>query len=79
MPEAVRIVQRAHILLVVGTSLQVYPAAGLVHATPPGCHTYVVDPGPVPVQGRTVTHIKRSASEGVPWLAERLISGKISG
>lgn len=79
MPEAVRIIQRADILMVVGTSLQVYPAAGLVHATPPGCHTYVVDPGPAPVQGQAVTHIKRTASEGVPWLAERLVSGTING
>ncbi len=79
MAEAIRIVQRADILLVVGTSLQVYPAAGLVHATAPGCVTYVVDPGSVRVEGRAVTHVKRTASEGVPWLADRLVPGGISG
>ena len=71
MTDATAEVMCADILLVVGTSLQVYPAAGLVYAAPAHCPIYLVDPGEVAVHGRQVTHIKRSASEGVPRLADR--------
>lgn len=43
-PKAEEICRSADILLVVGTSLQVYPAAGLVHCVPDSCAVYLVDP-----------------------------------
>lgn len=43
-PKAEEICRSADILLVVGTSLQVYPAAGLVHCVPSTCEVYLVDP-----------------------------------
>ncbi|MBL7980236.1 MAG: NAD-dependent deacylase [Flavobacteriales bacterium] len=76
MPLAVSLVHQADVLIVVGTSLQVYPAAGLVHAAPAHCPIYLVDPAPVRIEGRRVTHIMRSASEGIPLLAEHLVTGK---
>ncbi len=76
MPLAASIVNQADLLIVVGTSLQVYPAAGLVHAAPAQCPIYLVDPAPVRIEGRRVQHLKRSASEGIPLLAEHLVTGK---
>lgn len=43
MDEAIRIVSDCDALLVAGTSLEVYPAAGLLHFTPPHARTWVVD------------------------------------
>lgn len=44
MEEAVPIVRRADVLIVVGTSLVVYPAASLAHFAPEGCRKYWVNP-----------------------------------
>jgi NAD-dependent deacetylase len=56
--EAVPMIERAaetvalaDFLLVVGTSMQVYPAAGLVHHAPPGCRVAMVNPDPESVRG----------------------------
>ena len=76
MPLAASIVHQADLLIVVGTSLQVYPAAGLVHAAPAHCPVYLVDPAPVRIEGRPVRHLMRSASEGIPLLAEHLVTGR---
>ncbi len=73
LPEAAALVMQAGILLVIGTSLNVYPAAGLIHYAPEQCPIYLVDPHEVPIMGRDVHHIKRTASEGVPLLAARLL------
>jgi NAD-dependent deacetylase len=43
-PMALELVRSAHILLIIGTSLQVYPAAGLMHHAPLNCHKILVDP-----------------------------------
>lgn len=44
MERALEIVQHADIFVVIGTSLQVYPAANLIHYTPDQCEIYVIDP-----------------------------------
>lgn len=63
---AARAVEEADILLIIGTSLNVYPAAGLIHYTQPSCPIYVIDPKPVPVQiNRQVTFIQKKASDGM--------------
>ena len=74
LSEAADIVERADVLVVVGTSLQVYPAAGLVHHAPLHCPIHVVDPGPVGTGLKRVTHWNDKASLGVPKLADRLIA-----
>ena len=42
--EAIALMQKANILIVIGSSLQVYPAAGLVHFTPKDCKKILIDP-----------------------------------
>lgn len=81
MPEAARWVARAEVLVVVGSSLQVWPAAGLVHAAPPETPIHVVDPNAeeliVPLHpGKDgITYWKQKASTGVPMLADLLRKG----
>ncbi|MFT3884217.1 MAG: NAD-dependent deacylase [Flavobacteriales bacterium] len=72
LSEAADIVSRADLLVVVGSSLQVYPAAGLVHATRAGTPVHLVDPGPVELTMSGVTHWKEKASQGIPKLADLL-------
>ncbi len=71
---ACRIVQDADILVVVGTSLAVYPAAMLVRYAKAGVPIYVVDPGnpDTSMIRNPLTHIKARAAEGMPELARRL-------
>ena len=71
--EAAALVARADRLIIVGTSLQVYPAAGLVHALPPGRPIHLIDPSDVPLRSASVEHIKQKASLGMPMLASRLL------
>ncbi len=44
MDRAMQIAETADIFLVIGTSMQVYPAAGLIHYIPEHCEVYVIDP-----------------------------------
>ena len=72
---ACRIVQDADVLIVVGTSLAVYPAAMLVRYAKSCVPIYVVDPGNPDtsiIRNNPLTHIKARAAEGMPELAERL-------
>lgn len=63
----------ADIFLVIGTSLQVYPAAGLVQFAPQGCPIYVIDPHQPPLTARPNLHfITEPASTGVPRVAREL-------
>lgn len=71
--EAAELVAQADRLIVVGTSLAVYPAAGLVHYLPMGAPIDLIDPNAVPFTRRDVQHIKEKASAGMPALAFRLI------
>lgn len=69
MEPAIELIARADALLVVGTSLNVYPAAGLLQYTPSNCPITLVDPAEVALRKAGVKHIKAKASEGVPLLA----------
>ena len=63
---AVPIVKSADILLVIGTSLNVYPAAGLVNYATFGTPVYVIDPGePDGIGYMDVTFINKKATEGI--------------
>ena len=64
--EAARIVSEADIFVVIGTSLVVYPAAGLLQCVRPGTPIYYIDPNPASTGGvANVTVIKKGASEGL--------------
>lgn len=60
---------QADVFVIVGTSLNVYPAAGLVQYVRRGVSVYIIDPEPVMASGtRDVTHIAKGASEGMKEL-----------
>lgn len=66
---AAEAVKEADIFVVVGTSLNVYPAAGLIAYTRKNVPVYLIDPADVMGSGyRDVTHIKAGASEGMRHL-----------
>ena len=62
---AIDAVEAADILLIVGTSLQVYPAAGLYRYAKMTTPIYIIDPKDVPVRDGRVTHIKDVATNGM--------------
>ena len=65
--------QSADIFVIIGTSLNVYPAAGLVQYTKPGIPIYLIDPNEVMRGGyRNITHITEGASAGMRRLMEIL-------
>lgn len=64
---------KADIYLVVGTSLQVYPAAGLLHYVPSHVPKYVIDPGEVKSgHEQNIVYLKEPASSGVPKVVKQL-------
>ncbi|MEO8516856.1 MAG: NAD-dependent deacylase [Flavobacterium sp.] len=71
---AITIVEKADIIIVIGTSMQVYPAAGLInyanHATP----IFYIDPKPATMYelANQIEVIPMSATEGLPYLKEKL-------
>ena len=72
---ATKIAAEADMMIVVGTSLAVYPAAMLVRYAKAGAPIYVIDPGtPDTAMIRNpLTHIKARAAVGMPELVEKLI------
>ncbi len=71
---AIEIVSTADILVVVGTSMNVYPAASLIDYVPAGCPIYVIDPNEVNMSScSNRTFIKENASTGVRKLFDILI------
>ncbi len=73
MDEAVRITSRADIFVVIGSSLNVFPAAGLVQFAPSGASLWLIDPNEVGVPAnRKVQVIKERAGRGVKILTQRL-------
>lgn len=62
---AIDAVEAADILLIVGTSLQVYPAAGLYRYARRNTPIYIIDPKDVPVQDSRITHIRDVATKGM--------------
>lgn len=69
---AVELVAEADIFVIVGTSLVVYPAAGLLHYVRPGVPVYYIDPNPSQVPAG-VKVISKKATEGMAELADLLI------
>ena len=70
---AAREVSEADILLIIGTSLVVYPAAGLVRYARPGVPVYVIDPKPVSLYGGNITQIQEPATVGMARFREMII------
>ncbi len=70
--KAIVLVEKADILLIVGTSLQVYPAAGLYRYASINTPIYVIDPKPVPISDARVTMIQDVATKGMEKFLEML-------
>ncbi|KAB2918783.1 MAG: NAD-dependent deacylase [Bacteroidetes bacterium] len=69
MENAAVITYGADILVVIGTSLQVYPAAGLMHYAPAHIPKFLIDPKGEPVNGvKNLTVLNKTATEGVAEL-----------
>jgi NAD-dependent deacetylase len=74
MEEAVNITREAEIFVVIGSSLNVYPAAGLIHYAPLDASLWLIDPNDVYVPvSRHVEVIRAGASEGVDILTKKLL------
>ena len=69
---AIELVEKADIVLIVGTSLQAYPAAGLCRYAAPGVPIYIVDPAEVPCFDSRIRHIRKVATEGVKEFVDLL-------
>lgn len=65
---------KADIFIIIGTSLNVYPAAGLVAYAPENVPIYLIDPNSVSQSYRKVKHIQKGASDGIKELFDILIS-----
>lgn len=73
MDIAANIVAAADVLIIVGTSLQVYPAAGLMYVARPNIPIYYVDPHPATDNlPKNVKVVKMTATEGIPKVIEML-------
>lgn len=71
--KAIEVVEKADVFVIIGTSMNVYPAAGLLNYVPHGAEVYLIDPKPVDVHtSRPVRVIQKGASEGVAKLKELL-------
>lgn len=70
---ATEICAQADYLIVVGTSLAVYPAASLIHYVPAEIPKFVVDPNDVRADVPNVTYVKAPAGKGLQIVADRLL------
>jgi len=75
LEEAIAITQKADYFAVIGTSLQVYPAAGLLHYTNRNIPVFYIDPNPAAIYdlSNPIEIIPMNATEGVPYLKEKLM------
>jgi len=72
MDRAMDLVSLADAVIVVGTSLQVYPAAGLMHYAPESSPIYLVDPRPSLESNERLTVIEENAGTGVQKVCDMI-------
>ena len=71
---AVNYVEKADIFVIIGTSMNVYPAASLLYYVPSNADVYLIDPKDVNINTRRpITHIKKGAGEGMKELLYKLV------
>lgn len=74
MDDAIQALRDIDIFIIIGTSLNVYPAAGLLNYVPSGVPVYLIDPNDVQVRGvRNITVIKKGASDGIAEFIEKYL------
>ena len=73
---AAEICKKADIFVLIGTSLAVYPAAGLLHFVPPAVPKYVIDPVIPNIRGyQNIIPIEKGAVNGITELLHVLVNG----
>jgi NAD-dependent deacetylase len=79
LPQAASLTALADILIIIGTSLQVYPAASLMYYAQPGTPVYFIDPKPAIDSSADfdLQIIAKSAFEGVPELVNTLVDSSL--
>ena len=70
--KAAELVSKADIVVIIGTSMQVYPAAGLIHYAKRGIPTYLIDPKNVDAPSNVIV-IKDKATTGMARLKEKFL------
>lgn len=73
METAIEICDTADILIIIGTSMQVYPAASLMHYVKPETDIYYIDPKPAYINTPNITTIAESASVGINTLIDKYL------
>jgi len=74
MNKATRIAEKADIFIIIGTSLNVYPAAGLINYVPQKTHVFLIDTNSKDLRRNNLTIIKEKASLAVPLLIKQLMN-----
>lgn len=76
---AISMVQNADILLIIGTSLQVYPAASLIHYAKPTIPTYYIDPNPSSIYNlpKNIKVIATTGTKGMEIVQKELEKWKV--
>jgi NAD-dependent deacetylase len=75
--KAARICAEAELFILVGTSLAVYPAAGLINYVPADVTRYVIDPNIPAISNKRIVEMPFKASVGVPMLVDELMENTI--
>ena len=65
IPKAIEICENADILMIVGTSMQVYPAASLINYISPNTKIFYIDPNPAVIYHPNLTVIEEKATTGI--------------
>ncbi len=71
--KAAEIISDSELVIIIGTSMQVYPAAGLIEFAPRHAPVYFIDPKPNIQQSKRLKIINKTAVEGVPEVVEQLL------
>ena len=75
---AIDIIAKADVVIIIGTSLRVYPAAGLIHYIPSGAKTFCIDPNSETFQlPNGFELISKTAVEGMALVFEKLTSSTV--
>lgn len=71
--KAAEIISDSEFVIIIGTSMQVYPAAGLIEFAPRQAPVYFIDPKPNIQQSKRLKIVNKTAVEGVPEVVEQLL------
>ena len=77
MDKAIDLCSKADLFLVIGTSMSVYPAAGLIHYIPANCKVFVIDPSLPNTYTETENYFKTSATHGMELFKELILKKEI--